>query len=433
MPPRPSPCTPRRLMKVQHQESSEPGQKTQQLSLVEFVPLMALATAIDAMSIDAMLPALPAIGADLGVSETTQLQLIIQLMFGGFAIGQLLGGPIADSFGRKKAFYVGLSIYLAGTVLAIFAPTFSIFLTARVLQGLGASIPLVVLAALVRDQYEGAPMARIMSLIGGVFITVPIIAPLLGQGILLVAHWQMIFVMFLVLAVFVTIWFGIRQPETLPIEKRAPFRVSSFTASFLEAATHPIAMPFMVAEGFVFGAFLPYLASAQHIFQDIYGQGTAFVLYFSSLAVALGIAFFANSALVMRFGMQRLTQGAMLYRGSTRAAHCCRGNPGDRRASRRSALFMGYLLLTFLGVGFVFGNLNALTMEPLGHIAGIGAAVLGTVSTFVGMALGIFVGWWIDGTVVPLIAGIAVILRGGVSCSCALPRPGEPKSVARST
>ncbi len=387
-------------------KSPGPGTKPRQLSLAEFVPLMALATAIDAMSIDAMLPALPAIGADLGVSETTQLQLIIQLMFGGFAIGQLLGGPIADSFGRKKAFYVGLSIYLAGTVLAIFAPTFSIFLTARVLQGLGASIPLVVLAALVRDQYEGAPMARIMSLIGGVFITVPIIAPLLGQGILLVWHWKMIFVMFLVLAVVVTIWFGIRQPETLPVEKRAPFRMSSFAASFLEAATHPIALPFMIAEGFVFGAFLPYLASAQHIFQDIYGQGTAFVFYFSSLAVALGIAFFANSALVLRFGMQRLTMGAMLYVVALAllmlaVTFALGGEPP-------LWLFMGYLLATFFGVGFVFGNLNALTMEPLGHIAGIGAAVLGTVSTFVGMALGILVGWWIDGTVVPLIAGIAV-------------------------
>jgi MFS transporter, DHA1 family, multidrug resistance protein len=264
----------------------------------------------------------------------------------------------------------------------------------------------VVLAALVRDQYEGAPMARIMSLIGGVFITVPIIAPLLGQGILLVSTWKMIFVMFLVLAVFVTIWFGIRQPETLPIEKRAPFRFSSFAASFLEAATHRIALPFMIAEGFVFGAFLPYLASAQHIFQDIYGQGTAFVLYFSSLAVVLGIAFFANSALVMRFGIQRLTMGAMLYVVALAllmlaVTFALGGEPP-------LWLFMGYLLLTFFGIGFVFGNLNALTMEPLGHIAGIGAAVLGTVSTFVGMALGILVGWWIDGTVVPLIAGIAV-------------------------
>jgi DHA1 family bicyclomycin/chloramphenicol resistance-like MFS transporter len=382
-----------------------PEAKPRQLALVEFVPLMALATAIDAMSIDAMLPALPDIGRDLGVTETTKLQLVVQLMFGGFAIGQLIGGPVADSFGRKRAFYFGLSIYLAGTVLAILAPTFSLFLTARVLQGLGASIPLVVLAALVRDQYEGAPMARIMSLIGGVFITVPIVAPLLGQGILLVARWQMIFVMFLVLALVVTIWFGIRQPETLPMSRRAPFRVSSFASSFLEAATHRIATPYMVAEGFLFGAFLPYLASAQHIFQDIYGQGTAFVLYFSVLAASLGVAFFANSALVMRFGMQRLTGGAMLYVFALAmlmllATLAFGGEPP-------LWLFMGYMLLTFLGIGFVFGNLNALTMEPLGHIAGIGAAMLGTVSTFLGMAIGIVIGWWIDGTVVPLIAGFA--------------------------
>ncbi|MEZ5924432.1 MAG: multidrug effflux MFS transporter [Hyphomicrobiaceae bacterium] len=377
-----------------------------QLSLLEFVPLMALATAIDALSIDAMLPALPAIGADLGVTETTRLQLVIQLMFGGFAVGQLFGGPIADSFGRKRAFYVGLAIYLAGTVLAIVASTFEVFLGARILQGFGASIPLVVLAALVRDQYEGAPMARIMSLIGGVFIAVPIVAPLLGQGILMIADWQMIFVMFLALAVLVTIWFGLRQPETLPPEKRAPFRFSSFAASYREAATHPIAMPFMIAEGLVFGAFLPYLASAQHIFQDIYAQGTAFALYFSSLAASLGIALLANSKLVMRFGMQRLTQSALLFVVALAllmlaATWVIGGQPP-------LWLFMGYMLLTFAGIGLVFGNLNALTMEPLGHIAGIGAAVLGTVSTFLGMVLGVAVGWWIDGTVVPLIVGFAL-------------------------
>jgi DHA1 family bicyclomycin/chloramphenicol resistance-like MFS transporter len=358
------------------------------------------------MSIDAMLPALPEIGRDLGVAETTQLQLVVQLMFGGFAIGQLIGGPVADSFGRKQAFYIGLTVYLAGTLLAIVAPSYGIFLTARVLQGLGASIPLVVLAALVRDQYEGAPMARIMSLIGGVFITVPIIAPLLGQGILLVAGWRMIFVMFLVLAIIVTIWFGIRQPETLPLARRAPFRVSSFAASFREASTHRVATSYMVAEGFVFGAFLPYLASAQHIFQDIYGQGTAFVLYFSSLAATLGIAFFANSGLVMRFGMQRLTGAALIYVVVLAVAMLALtlalgGTPP-------LWLFMGYMLLTFLGIGFAFGNINALTMEPLGHIAGIGAAVLGTISTFLGMAIGIFIGWWIDGTVLPLIAGFGV-------------------------
>lgn len=393
-------------MTENQQTSHEERIRPRQLSLAEFVPLMALATAIDAMSIDAMLPALPAIGADFGVPETTKHQLVIQLMFAGFALGQLIGGPIADSFGRKKAFYLGLAIYLAGTLLAILSPSFDVFLTARVLQGFGASIPLVVLAALVRDQYEGAPMARIMSLIGGVFITVPILAPLFGQGILLVGPWELIFVMFFVLAVIVTIWFGIRQPETLPIERRAPFRVSSYRDAFIEAGTHRVATSYMVAEGFVFGAFLPYLASAQHIFQDIYGQGTSFVLYFSSLAATLGVAFFANSGLVMRFGMQRLTSGALLYviaLAVVMLAICL-----QLGSEPPLWLFMSYMLATFLGVGFVFGNLNALTMEPLGHIAGVGAAMLGTVSTFLGMACGMLVGWWIDGTVLPLIAGFAV-------------------------
>lgn len=386
--------------------AADSSARRRQLSLVEFVPLMALATALDALSIDAMLPALPDIGRDLGVAQATNLQLVVQMMFAGFALGQLFGGPIADSFGRKAAFYFGLTIYLTGTLVAMTAGSYPLFLAGRVLQGLGASIPLIVLAALVRDQYEGAPMARIMSLIGGVFITVPIVAPLLGQGILLVGHWRLIFVMFLALAVMVTLWFGIRQPETLPRDKRTPLRLSNYLGAFGEALTHRVATSYMVAEGFVFGAFLPYLSSAQHIFQDIYGQGTAFVLFFSSNAAALGVAFFANSALVMRFGMQRLTGAAMIYvivLAAAMLAVCF-----ALGTQPPLALFSAYVMATFLGVGFVFGNLNALAMEPLGHIAGVGAAVLGTVSTVVGIACGMLVGQAIDGTVLPLVAGFGV-------------------------
>lgn len=388
------------------------GREERRLGLGEFVPLMALATSIDALSIDTMLPALPAMGRDHGVTEPASLQLIVTLMFLGFAVGQLIGGPLADSLGRKRAFYCGLAIYLAGTLTVLFAGSFTVLLAGRVLQGLGASIPLVVLSALVRDQYEGAPMARIMSLIGGVFIMVPIIAPLLGQGILLVSEWRMIFVMFFVLACIVTIWFGLRQPETLPAHRRTPFRMTRFAAAYRDVLSHRIVLGYALIEGLVFGAFLPYLATAQHVFQDIYDQGPYFALYFSSLAGSIGIALFLNSALVMRFGMQRLVTLALA--GVAILSAVMFTIALILPAQPPLWLLMGYLLLAFLGIGFGFGNLNALAMEPVGHVAGTAAAAIGSVATAVGTVIGIGVGSLVVGTVLPLIAAFGVLFGLGL-------------------
>lgn len=377
-----------------------------QLVLGEFIPLMALLTALDAMSIDAMLPALSHIARDLSVTNTAA-QHMVGTMFVGMTIGQLIGGPLSDNIGRKPAIYWGLALYIIGCVLAIFATAFSVLLAARVLQGFGASIPVVVSTAMVRDLYQGAPMARIMSFIGAVFILVPVLAPLAGQGILLVAHWRWIFVMFVLLSIPATVWFYVRQPETLPLAARAPFSIAQLAATVLEVCRNRVAMGYSVAAGILFGAFLGYLSSAQQIFQETFHTGNAFVLYFSALSATIGLALFSNGKLVMRFGMQRLTRLgycgiAVLALLFLPVALAFGGRPPVW-------LFMAYLAPTLFCVGLLFGNLNALAMEPLGHVAGVGASVSGTLTLLAGLPLGMLIGQAFDGTVVPVVVGFAVL------------------------
>lgn len=382
------------------------------LPLIEFVPLMALLTAIDALSIDTMLPALPDIGRDFAVAAANDVQLVVSAMFLGMALGGI-GGPVSDSFGRRPAMFAGLSIYVVGTLAAIFATSFSALLAARVLQGVGAAIPLVVMTALVRDLYEGAPMASIMSFIGSVFILVPVLAPLMGQAILLVAPWRAIFVMFLVLAIPCSVWFALRQPETLPPERRIRFGFGRIAATVVEVCASRVVIGYAVVEGLLFGAFLGYLSSAQQIFQDVYGLGTRFVLYFSCLSLAVGAALFVNGTLVERFGMQRMvTTGlAGLALMSALFLPVVWSNAG----APPLWLFMAYMLAAFFAVGILFGNLNALAMEPLGHIAGVGAAIVGTLTSLVGLPIGTLVGRLFDGTVLPLVSGFAIVAPIGLA------------------
>ena len=376
------------------------------LPLLEFIPLMALLTGLDALSIDAMLPALSHMAQDLSVTNNTA-QLVVGTMFAGMTIGQLFGGPLSDNVGRKPAIYLGLGVYIAGCLLAILASNFAMLLAARVLQGLGASIPMVVSTALVRDLYQGAPMAQILSFVGAVFILVPVLAPLAGQGILLVAHWRWIFVMFVLLAIPASVWFAVRQPETLPVGERVPFSVAKLGATALEVCRNRVTIGYSVAAGILFGAFLGYLSSAQQIFQVTFQTGNGFVLFFSGLAATLGLAMFSNGKLVMHFGMQRMTKFG--YAGI--AALSLLFLPLAVALAGRPPvwLFLAYLCPTFFCVGVLFGNLNALAMEPLGHIAGVGAAVSGALTSLIGLPLGTLIGWTFDGTILPVVTGFAVL------------------------
>ena len=377
------------------------------LGTAEFVAMLALVISLVALSIDAMLPALPAIGASLGVRNANDPQLVISAMFLGFAGGQVLFGPISDSLGRKPTIYLGIGLFLLGTALCALAQSFTMMLVGRVVQGLGGASPRVVSIALVRDQYQGNGMARIMSMIMAVFILVPAIAPTLGQGILYLSGWRAIFVLLGAQALVAVLWLGLRQPETLAAKNRIPLSPRNIASGIKEVCTNRIAMGYTATAGLIFGAFIGFLTSAQQIFQGLYGAVDLFPLYFAILALSLGVSSIINSRLVMRFGMRPLATGglvtmsllALVYLG---VAWTLDGTPPLWS-------LMIYLISSFFCVGLLFGNVNAMAMEPLGHIAGIGAAVIGSLSTFLSLILGTIIGQSYNDTVLPLIAGYALL------------------------
>lgn len=387
------------------------SQSKRKLSFVEFVVIISLMISLIALSIDAMLPALPDIASDLGVKNTNDRQLVIAILFLGLALGQMFFGPLSDSIGRKPAIYAGYALYMVGALVSIFALSFPMMLLGRLLQGIGVSAPRAISLALVRDRYEGDTMARVMSFVMTVFILVPMFAPLLGQTILLFAGWRMIFLAFIVIAIISVTWFAIRVPETLAAEHKSPFTLQRITTAISEIVRNRTAFGYTISAGLIGGAFLGYLNSAQQIFQDMYSLDELFPLIFAIIAFSIGIASLTNSRLVMRFGMRFLVINALrvmvvLAGIAFVVALLTEGQPP-------LWFLMIYLMMSFFGVGILFGNQNSLAMEPLGHLAGIGAAVVGSLSTLIQMPLGTFIGQNFNGTVFPLIVGLALL--AGVS------------------
>ncbi len=376
-------------------------------SYIEFVILMSLMMSLTALSIDAMLPALPQIGSDLNVQNPNYRQLVISIIFLGLALGQLFFGPLSDKTGRKPAIYAGYALYISGALLSLSAMSFPIMLLGRFLQGVGVSAPRAVTLALIRDRFEGRAMARVMSFIMTTFILMPMIAPSLGQLILLNLGWRSIFGSFILLAVIAMVWFAVRLPETLAPEDRAPFtlgRIISATREILKIRT---SLGYTISAGLISGAFIGYLNSSQQIFQEQYALGELFPLIFATIALSLGIAFLLNARLVTRLGMRFLVNWSLLIIFGLSlialvVSLLAAGQP-------QLWLFMAYLMSTFFCVGILFGNQNSLAMEPLGHMAGIGAAIVGSLSTLISMPLGTLIGQSYNGTIIPIIIGIAVL------------------------
>ena len=376
----------------------------------EFVALIALLMSLVALAIDAMLPALPAIGGDLGAPRPNDVQYVITSLFLGLGLGQMLFGPLSDSIGRKPAIHVGLALFMVGCLVCIFASSFEAMIAGRVLQGFGVAGPRIVTVALVRDQYEGRRMARLMSFAMAVFILVPTVAPALGQGIQWLGGWRAIFVTFFAAGGVAFAWFTLRQPETLPAERRRPFSPRAIGWAVVEVLRIRAALGYTLATGCVFAPFVAYLSSAQQIFQDAYGTGALFPVYFGVLALAIGGASLVNGRLVMKHGMRRLSKAstisiALLSFAAWAGAFAFDGLPP-------LWLFMAYLLVVFLCIGLLFGNLNALAMEPLGHIAGVGAAVVASLATFISVPLGALVGQSFDGTIYAQVGSFAVFGAG---------------------
>lgn len=369
----------------------------------EFIFLVALLTAMVAMSIDTMLPAIGTMASEFGVSDPNRRQYIISAFFAGMTIGTLLSGPISDSTGRKPAIFAGLLIYLAGSALCLFSTSFEMLLAGRALQGFGAASPRIVSMAMVRDGQGGAAMARIMSFVMSVFMLVPILAPSIGQLVLFVASWRMIFVGLAAMAAIAALFLELRQEETLPRERRVAFSAGNLFRSALVFFRFPAAWGYTVAVGCIFASFICYLGTSQQIFAEQYQQGEWFAVWFGLFAVAIACAMIFNGRLVMRLGMRTLAKWAV--RGSIvfsaiflAVALGFAGHP--------PLWSLGlYLFCTFFCSGILFGNYNAMAMEPVGHIAGMAAAISGTLSTLVALTIGTWFGQQYDGTILPLVYG----------------------------
>jgi len=376
-------------------------------SFAEFVIIVSMMMSLTALSIDAMLPALPQIGADLGVANPNDRQLVISIIFLGSALGQLFLGPLSDEIGRKPAMYVGYFLFISGSLVSLLSINFPMMLFGRTLQGVGLSAPRAVTLALVRDRYEGRKMARVMSFAMTVFILVPMIAPTIGQGILSISGWRSIFGSFLLFALITLLWFALRIPETLTPENRIPFSLKQILNSIREILKIRPVLGYTLTAGLLNGIFLGYLNSSQQIFQEQYALGDLFPIYFAIISLSLGMASLLNARLVIRYGMIKLVQWALgtvfglavIFLGVSLALA---GQPP-------LMVLMAYLMVSFFCTGILFGNINSLAMQPLGRLAGIGAALVGSLSTLISMLLGMVIGRSYNGTVLPLVVGMTIL------------------------
>jgi DHA1 family bicyclomycin/chloramphenicol resistance-like MFS transporter len=374
----------------------------------EFIIMLAFMISIVAMATDVMLPALGIIATELAIENANDSHLVVSSLFLGFAVGQLFAGPLSDSFGRKSIVYISYAIFIVGCLMSIFANDFNMLLAGRILQGFGIAGPRIISVAIVRDGYEGRAMARIMSYIMAVFIIVPAIAPAIGQGVIFISGWRATFGLLLGMGIISWVWFGFRQPETLAKDARRKFSVGSIARGVAQIFRNKAAVGYTLATGLVFGPFLGYLSTAQKIFQEIYGTGNYFALYFGAAAIAIGAASFLNSQLVMQMGMQFLTRRAMI--GVITPSGLFLIPVFLMGGIPPLWMFMGWLLLTFFGVGVLFGNLNALAMEPLGEMAGLGAALVGAMSTFISLPIGWMISESYSGDVIPLVVAFVVFI-----------------------
>lgn len=384
-------------------ETANINQKKRTLSRGEFCALTAYMMSLVALAIDAMLPVLDEIGTQLGTTHPNQPQLIIAFLFGGLMLGQVIYGPASDTIGRKPAIFSGLLIFVIGCLVSAMAESFEVMLAGRFIQGLGVAGPRIVSIAIVRDLYAGRAMAQITSIIMGFFILVPAIAPALGQTIVKFADWPMIFYVMIGLAGGIAIWYGIRQPETLPKAARRKFSSRKLWEGAKEVFMTRVSLWYTVAAGIIYGAFLSYLFTSPQIFDDQFGIIDQFPIYFGVLALILGAAGFVNSKLVMTLGMRKLCRWALTVQAVASFVALCVAFVGAGDVSL--VVFLIWAVVAFFTMGLLFGNFNAIAMEPLGHMAGIGSAFVSFISTGVSLVIGLSLGLAYNGTVYPLLLG----------------------------
>ncbi|MDE2914944.1 MAG: multidrug effflux MFS transporter [Paracoccaceae bacterium] len=377
-------------------------------SLREFIALIALLFSMVAFAIDSMLPSLPEISAELGLANVNRAQLVIIVFVFGTGFGQLLAGPLSDSFGRKPVITIGLGIFLLASLWAFLASSFESLLMARFVQGLGIAAPRTVTHAMVRDLHSGRHMARVVSFAMMLFVLVPAVAPYIGQTIMLAFGWRYIFVAFQIGALIAITWLAVRQPETLPPDKRTPFRGKVIVSACREVFTNRKVVTCTLGMTLGYTCIFAYLVSAQQVYVVWLDAGYDFPLYFALTAILAGGASFLNAVLVMRLGMLWLATFGYLAIFLLSIAFGVVILSETFGLPTLLWLFVGWSTAMFFLLGLCLANQNALALEPMGHIAGMASAIVGSAASLLCVVFAIPIGQLFDGTGLPLVTGVGI-------------------------
>lgn len=394
-----------------------PGDVTNPLLRIgrgEFIAMVAALMAINALAIDIMLPGMQEIGKSLGEPDENRRQLVITFYLLGFSVMQLVFGPLSDRFGRRGPLAVGMVIYVIAAIGALFVPTFAPLLALRFIQGMGAAATRVITVAIVRDVFGGRQMAEVMSLVMMVFLVMPVVAPTLGQGVMLFGEWRLIFASMAFVAAAILVWMWQRMPETLAHENRRPLNFVSVATGFKIVLTNRQSLWYTLSMAMILGALFGFINSAQQVYVGIYGLGVWFPLVFAVVAGCMSAASFANSKLVMRYGMRRIAHSAMIGFTVASGLLALLASFGPVPF----ALFLAIFAVAMICFGMLGSNLTSIAMEPLGALAGTASSVQGFVQTAIGAIVGAMIGQAFDGTVLPLCIGFGTV--GVISLSCIL-------------
>lgn len=371
---------------------------------VEFVILISAIMMIVAFAIDSMLPALPAIARALGVGDVSQRPLVISSFLLGFAVGQLFVGTLSDRYGRRGLMLWSLFGFAVASLAAALAPTFDHLLVARGVQGIFAAGARVIVTSTVRDRFEGRDMAQVMSLSSMIFMAAPILAPAMGQAILLVGPWRWIFGALAAIGVAIWAWVLWRLPETLAAQNRIPIERDTVIASAKLVLTDRMSVGYSVAMAMLSCALFGFLMSVQQIFETTFQRADLLPTGFAIMASGMAIASLMNAAFVQRFGMRLIGHGALFFFTIIAAIHAALSLNGYESLP----VFIGLQMLMMMGFSFVAGNFGAMAMENMGGAAGMASSLQGSLANLLGTVFGTIIGQSFDGTTGPLYIGFTV-------------------------